>query len=207
MESNSDNIKVDSKSSENDPDYLLVERCKQGDRMAFNELMLKYHRQVFNIVFRVVADYNQADEIAQDVFIRAYRGISGFKYKAKVLTWLYTIAINLSRNWIKKNCRLKSRQTSLDAPVIGDNNYCVKREVSDTKLAPDVAVLNKEKQILIEKAINELADDFREVVILRDIQMVSYEEIAKILAINIGTVKSRLYRARQILQDKLKDLV
>ncbi len=192
------------KTSQED-DQLLVQ-AKLGDRDAFNRLMLKYHRRIFNVAFRIFGNYDQADEVAQDVFIRAYRGISRFKQKSSFSTWLYAITVNLSRNRMKKNYRLTRLTTSLDE-AMDNSGYTVKKEIADTKLTPDRALLDKEKEIQIQEAIESLDKDFRLVIILRDIQMLGYEEISEILNANIGTVKSRIYRARQILQEKLKGLI
>lgn len=197
---------VENRSEQKEDDSQLILQCKAGDREAFNKLMLKYHRRIFNAAFRILGNYAQADEVAQEVFIRAYRAISGFRQEASFLTWLYTIVVNLSRNQIKKNLRLCQRNQSLDEPIL-DEEQGITKDIADKKLAPDKALLDKEKKQLIQKAINELEADFREVIVLRDIQLLSYAEISQILKINIGTVKSRLHRARQILQKKLKDVI
>ncbi|MBU4304528.1 MAG: sigma-70 family RNA polymerase sigma factor [Candidatus Omnitrophica bacterium] len=185
----------------------LILLCRDGDREAFNSLMLKYHRRVFNTALRMLGDYSQADEAAQDVFVRAYRGIQGFRQQSSFLTWLYAITVNIVRNKMKQNCRISRLNVSLDAAV-DNGESSLRQEVPDRQsAAPDKALLNKEKQILIYKAIRSLDADFRVVVVLRDMQMLSYEEIAQVLAVNIGTVKSRLFRARQMLQESLKDVI
>lgn len=183
----------------------LIFLCREGDRSAFNSLMLKYHRRIFNTALRMLGDYGQADEAAQDVFVRAYRGIRGFRMQSGFLTWLYAITVNIVRNKIKQNCRSRAG-ISLDAEV-DNGELSLRTNIPDRQPLPDKALLNKEKKFLIYKAIRSLETDFRTVIVLRDMQLLSYEDISRVLAVNIGTVKSRLFRARQMLQDKLKDVI
>jgi RNA polymerase sigma factor, sigma-70 family len=186
-------------------EQALIRRCQQGEREAFTILMQQYHRRIFNVAFRMLGDYAQADETAQEVFIRAYRGIDGFQGKARFLTWLYAITVNLTRNRIRSNCRMRRLETTLDPS--GEGDCAGSNDVPDTTtIAPDKALLNKEKHDLIHGAIQSLAEEFRSVIILRDVEALSYEDVARILNINIGTVKSRLSRARRLLQEKLREV-
>jgi len=189
-----------------DEDTALIALCRANDHQAFDQLMLKYHKKIFNAAFRILGNYTQADEIAQEVFVRAYRGLAGFKQQSSFLTWLYAITVNLCRNQIKKNCRLACVCQSLDKPLETEEGVII-RELPDRNLTPAEALLQKEKESLIQAAINGLDSDFRLVLVLRDIQLLSYEQIAWVLKLNIGTVKSRLHRARVIMQKKLKDVI
>lgn len=187
-------------------DRELVTRCQAGDRDAFNNLMRRHQRRIFNAVLRILGDYSRAEEIAQDTFVRAYQAIKGFRQEAKFSTWIYAIAINLCRNRLRRNACACSRTVSLDEPIAcGDGE--MQREIPDTTQSPDKALEAKEQMGLIQKAIDELDDDFREVVVLRDIQHLAYDEIAAALGVAEGTVKSRLHRARQVLQERLKDVI
>jgi len=185
----------------------LILKVQQGDRQAFNQLMLKYHRQVFNIAFRIFGDYHQADEIAQDVFVRVFKAIKQFEFNSRFFSWLYRITINLSRNKIKKNVKVNQRNLSLDAPYLNADDTYVSREIPDLSMAADRGILDKELNELIQCALNSLDYDFREVIILRDIQQLTYEEIGQILEINLGTVKSRLHRARGMLASILEEVM
>ncbi|MBI4845197.1 MAG: sigma-70 family RNA polymerase sigma factor [Candidatus Omnitrophica bacterium] len=188
-------------------DSALIYKVQQGDRDAFNELMLKYHRRVFNLALRILGDYTQADEVAQDAFVRAYRAVSGFRCECSFSTWMYRITVNLSRNYIKKKRRFNHLNTSFDNPVQSNDCPNSKYDIGNNAATADKILIDKEKQEIIEKAIQSLDEHFRSVVVLRDMEMLSYDEIAGILSINLGTVKSRLARARAILQEKLKDAV
>jgi len=185
----------------------IILKVQQGDRQAFNQLILKYHRQVFNIAFRIFGDYHQAEEIAQDVFVRGFKAIKQFKFNSRFFTWLYRITINLSRNKLKKNTKANQRNLSLDQPYLNSDDVSFSREIPDLSPAPDRGILDKELNELIQCALNSLEYDFREVIILRDIQQLSYEQIAQVLLINLGTVKSRLHRARSLLADILEEVM
>lgn len=184
----------------------LVKRCQEGSQEAFDELVLKYQKKVFNLAYRLLDNYDEANDIAQEVFVRVFHSIRGFRGECGIFTWLYRITVNLSKNRLKVLNREKKKLESLDDPVTTEEGE-VKREVLDRRPLPSEVVAEEEKSALIQSALNSLADEFREVVILRDIESLSYEEIARILKINIGTVKSRLHRARLELKDKLKGVL
>jgi len=184
----------------------LVADIQRGDRDAFNVLMRKYHRRIFNTALRILGNYSLADEVAQDVFVRAYKAIAGFRGQSSILSWLYRITINLSRNAIKKKCRDSKSTVSLDIPLAQETESA-QRDIADGTFAPDKALIDKEMAQIIQCAINALDDDFKVVVVLRDIQMLAYDEIAKALNVNIGTIKSRLHRARSILKDRLQEVI
>ncbi len=193
--------------AEIDEEKELIIKVQQGDRLAFNQLMLRYQRQVFNIAFRIFGDYHLADETAQDVFVCVFKSIRKFKFNSKFFTWLYRIIINLSRNKIKKNVRDNQRNISLDEPFSNGDDSFSQRDIPDTSTSADKDILDKELNKIIQAALNSLQHDFREIIVLRDIQQLSYEQISQILLINLGTVKSRLHRARGMLADILEEVM
>jgi RNA polymerase sigma-70 factor (ECF subfamily) len=193
--------------TDQDQEKQLILEVQQGNRQAFDQLMLKYHRRVFNIAFRIFGDYYQADEVAQDVFVRAFKSIRSFKFQAQFMSWLYRITINLCRNRMKKNQKQKSRKLSLDAPYDNQHEHQRKREIADESMAADKAILDKELSTIIQCALNTLEPEFKEIIVLRDIQQLSYEEISQIIKLNLGTVKSRLHRARALLAGRLEEVI
>ena len=187
-------------------DIGLIKQCQEGSLAAFDELVLRHHKKVFNVAYRLLNNYEEANDIAQEVFVRAFRAIKGFRFKAQIFTWLYRITVNLSKNRLKVLAREKRRTISLDDPISTEEGE-MKRQVAQDDPLPSDDLINKEKGELIAKALASLEDEFRTVVVLRDIEGLGYEEISRILKINIGTVKSRLHRARALLQEKLKEVV
>jgi RNA polymerase sigma-70 factor (ECF subfamily) len=187
-----------------DSDNEIIVRCQKGDVEAFEGIVREYQKKMFNISYRMIGDYYEAAEVVQDAFVAAYKAIKGFKRQSKFSTWLYTIVINLSKNRIKKTkTRSYYEQSSLDDPFHTTNGQ-VKREAP----SGEVSVLQKlEKQEIdqrVQDCINVLESEFREVMVLRDIQGYAYEEISAILNLAEGTVKSRLYRAREAIRHCLK---
>lgn len=172
----------------------LILSARQGNRQAFDQLTRQYYHQVFNIAFRLSADYHQADEIAQDVFLQAVKEIKSFKFDAKFSGWLYRIAVDLSRN------KMKNAVTEHKLNVSSDEPYCGSPDA-------DREILDKELNTLIQCALNTLEYDSREVIILRDIQQCSYDEIAQVLEISQETVKSRLHQARGLLANILEEVM
>lgn len=189
---------------EQQEDISLVVRCKSGERQAFDELVLKYQRRVFSLAYRMLNNYDEANDIAQEVFVRVFRSIKGFRQDCAVFTWLYRITVNLSKNRLRVLNREKARTEALDDPVATYDGEVIKKEIADDKPLPSEIIAQKEKDALIQKAVASLEEEFREVVVLRDIEGLSYEEVACILKINTGTVKSRLHRGRAELRNKLR---
>lgn len=184
-------------------DIDLIKQCQEGSLGAFDELVLKYQKKVFNLAYRLLNNYDEANDIAQEVFVRVFRSIKGFRQESAIFTWLYRITVNLSKNRLKVLARERRKTESLDEPIITPEGE-MKREVSQNDPLPSEVLMGKERAELIEAALASLGDEFRAVVALRDIEGLSYEEVARILKINIGTVKSRLHRARMLLKEKLK---
>ncbi len=190
-----------------DADYEIILCCQKGDVDAFEELVRKYQKKMFNLSYRMTGDYNDAAEVVQDAFVSAYRGIRGFKGKSRFSTWLYTIVINLSRNRLKQiKTRSHHEQFSIDDPVDTDDGQ-VKTEPASNDLSVLERLEKREIEQKVQGCINSLEGEFREVIVLRDIQGFSYEEIGAMLKIAGGTVKSRLHRAREAVKNCLKKAI
>jgi len=190
-----------------DEDAQRVSLCKKGDIDAFEVLVKKHQKRMLNIAYRMIGSYEDACEVVQDAFVSAFKGIKNFEERAKFSTWLYTIVINLSRNRLKQ-LELKSHRedSSLDDPVLTNDSQITVEPVSD-----EPSILEKlekrDVQQKVQECIHALDNESREVIVLRDIQGFSYNEISDMLKIPEGTVKSRLFRARDSLNDCLKKVM
>ena len=190
-----------------DIDLNAIHRCIKGDVDAFEEIVLRYQKKMFNMAYRMIGDYHEAAEVVQDAFVSAYKNLKGFRGASKFSTWLVTIVMNLSRNRIKQRKTRSARERySLDDPVHIDNGA-----VTIEYASPDASVLERlethEVQQSVQKCVNRLETEFREVLVLRDIQGFSYGEIGSLLHIAEGTVKSRIHRARESVKNCLKNLI
>jgi RNA polymerase sigma-70 factor (ECF subfamily) len=190
-----------------DDDSLLVLSCQKGEIDAFEALVEKYQKRMLNVAYRMIGDTDEACEVVQDAFLSAYRSIKKFRGEARFSTWLTSIVMNLSRNRRKQIQTRGAREVySIDNPL--------KTEEGSLSLDPpdqEPSVLEKleqkETEARVQGCINGLDTEYREVLVLRDIQGFSYEEIRDILKIPDGTVKSRLFRARDALKDCLKRML
>ena len=190
-----------------DEDYELVSFCKKGDVDAFEVLVKKHQRRMLNIAYRMIGNYEEACEIVQDAFVSAYRNLKGFKGKSKFSTWLYTIVMNLSKNRLKQlKTQLHREKFSIDNPIL-TNDGQIKVEPASSEPSALEKLEKRDVQQKVQECINSLDDEFREVLILRDIQGFSYGEISDLLKAPEGTVKSRLFRAREALKDCLKKVI
>jgi RNA polymerase sigma-70 factor (ECF subfamily) len=187
-----------------DEDYELVCRCQNGDIDAFEALVKKHQKKMLNIAYRMIGNYEEACEAVQDAFLAAYRATRKFRGESRFSTWLYSIMINLSKNRLKQvKARIHREGLSINNPV----ESCDRQFRSDPPAQQPSIVEQLEKrevQGAVQECINILEDEYREVLVLRDVQGFSYEEIRDILKIPDGTVKSRLFRARDALKDCLK---
>jgi len=170
----------------------------------FRRVVAEYHAKVYNLILRYVGDSDEAADLTQDTFVCAFRAWPNFRGDSAVYTWLYRIAINLSKNRLKHLKRRRSAEAvSLDEPVETDEER-MDREVEDWTLSPERALENRELGLFLATQVSRLPTDFREVIILRDYQGASYQEIADIVGCSVKAVKSRLFRARTLLRDKLR---
>jgi RNA polymerase sigma-70 factor (ECF subfamily) len=187
-----------------DEDRELVSSCQKGDLDAFEALVERHQKRMLNISYRMIGNYEEACEVVQDAFLSAYKSIRKFRGEARFSTWLYSIVMNLSKNRLKKiQTQLHREVLSIDDPVRTEDGQ-VQKEPPASDLPPVELLEKKEVQAKVQDCLNNLEDDYREVMVLRDIQGFSYEEIRDILKVPEGTVKSRLFRARDAMKDCLK---
>lgn len=181
-------------------EQALIERCKSGEARAFDELVERYQKRVYNFAFGIAGNQDDANDVAQEAFVRVLTSIQTFRGDANFTTWIYRIVTNVYLDERKKS--KSHRLTSLDDYIDLEENS-VSRQIIDESPQPDVVAENKEKYLAIRKAVNSLPDYQRIIVTLYHLHDRSYEEIAEILHLPIGTVKSRLNRARLALAEKL----
>jgi len=181
------------------PDDELVKRVQAGNSEAFEELVRRYEHKVYNITYRLMGNEQDASEALQDAFLRAYRFIGKFQFKSSFFTWLYRIATNVSLSKLRK--REKVDIVSIDQPVneAGDLSF----EIPDVKYGPEKLMKQRELRAALQKAVDELAADYRSVVVLRDLEGLNNEEVSKVLDLSVAAVKSRLHRGRLVLREKL----
>lgn len=185
-------------------DEELMNLCVEGSEQAFRELMRRYHPRIVNVVYRYINDPVRAEEIAQEVFVRVYVHRERYRRTARFSTWIFTIALNLTKNEIRHRVR-HSRLMSLDALTeLGSSVGFFLRERGK---GPDEKLEESELQEVVNKAIVELPPKYRDAVVLRDLEGLSYEEVSDILSIPGGTVRSRINRGRLILKKKLEPYV
>jgi RNA polymerase sigma-70 factor (ECF subfamily) len=197
-------MKEEKKKHIQDQDREYVSLCQEGDVDAFEVLVRRYQKRMLNIAYRTIGNYEEACEIVQEAFISAYKNIKGFKREARFSTWLYTIVINLSRNRVKQLRRRRYREAySTNNPIPTPDGEIQGDPPSNAPSALD-RLEARDVQQQVQGCINALDAEFREVLILRDIQGFAYEEIGTMLNIPEGTVKSRLFRAREAMRDCLK---
>lgn len=195
---------MDSSYYSSDPDVILMLKFKGGNKAAFEELLDKYQKPIINFIYRLIQDRSEADDLAQEVFIKVYNAADNYKPIAKFSTWIYTIARNLCLNKLRER---KRKVVSLDEDI-PTNEGGVKREIAQVKEdSPYESASKHELQEMVKQAINSLPDNQRMAVILRRYQLLSYEEIAKTMHCSVSAVKSILNRAKESLKDKLKSYV
>ncbi len=185
-------------------DRMLVDRFKSGDEAAFSEMVTRYWDRIYSMVHHLLRNQQDAEEVTQDAFIRAHRGLVNFRGESAFSTWLYQIATNLARNrywywWRRK----RDKTVSFDQPVSADNSTPLSEVFAAEMETPEDATVTQEFVTCIAQGMEKLSPKHREVLILRNVKNLSYEEIAEILAISVGTVKSRIARARESLRAKL----
>lgn len=179
-------------------DMELVKSSIAGNVLAFEELVKRYEKKVFTVAFRMTGNREDAADMTQEAFIKAYKALTQFRGEAAFQTWLYRIIANVCRDELRKKTR--NSIISLEKEVVLDNGN-MKREVADSSPGPDIFLENKETGETIQKAVDSLTIDYRITLVMREIQGFSYEEIADVLQCSIGTVKSRLSRARAAVKN------
>lgn len=195
-------IRNSTRSSKEDGEW--VKAFQAGDKTAFDALVLRHKDKLYNLCYWFLGDRQEANDSAQDVFIKVFRSLKKFRFESTFSTWLYRIAANTCKNRLKSSdFRHQKKRVRFDNPgETEDGQYAA--EIHDKTPSPMVELEKKERMMLIQKAIASLPTDQSTVVVLRDIEGLSYEEVANITGLNFGTVKSRLSRARQQLRKKLR---
>ena len=190
-----------------DADAALIERVKLGDVKAFEMLVVKYQRRIERLIGRMVRDVDLVPDIAQETFIRAYRAIPQFRGESAFYTWLYRIAVNTAKKALMELKRdpliTETARASRDDD---DETSRVENELSDGE-TPEAVLASKEIAATVNAAIEALSDDLRQAITLREIEGLSYEEIAGLMNCPIGTVRSRIFRAREAIAQRLRPLL
>jgi RNA polymerase sigma-70 factor (ECF subfamily) len=190
------------------PDELLVERAKRGETRAFEMLVVKYQRRIERLIARMVRDVDLVQDIAQESFIRAYRALPQFRGDSAFYTWLYRIAVNTAKKALVDLKRDPLVVESALSSVSDDDDETsrVERELTDGA-TPEAVLASKEIAETVNAAIAALSEDLRQAITLREIEGLSYEEIAEMMNCPIGTVRSRIFRAREAIAQRLRPLL
>lgn len=188
---------------EREIDQALVERVQQGDKRAFDLLVLKYQHRVMKLIARLVRNADDVQDVAQESFIKAYRALKNFRGDSAFYTWLYRIAINTAKNHLVASGR-KATTSAVDAQ---DAEQYDSADWLREYATPEREVLASEMSDVINKCISDLPDDLKEAITLREMEGLSYEDIAAVMDCPIGTVRSRIFRAREAIDTQLKPLL
>lgn len=188
--------------AEKTSDRLLVERVQQGDRRAFDLLVLRYQQRIVKLVMRYVHDPAEAQDVAQEAFIKAYRALPGFRGDSAFYTWLYRIAINTAKNYL---VALQRRPLDFDFDAQGPLHAEINDKLRDEE-TPEGLALQEELRRAVEAAIASLPEELRTAIMLREIDGLSYEEIAGAMDCPVGTVRSRIFRAREAIDRSIEAL-
>jgi len=184
-------------------DLSLVRRVQRGDKGAFDALVLKYQHKVVKLVMRYVRNPAEAEDIAQDAFIKAYRALPQFRGDSAFYTWLYRIAINTAKNAVVSRDR-SPIDFDLDLQNT-DESYEMQGRLKDSE-TPEALALTEEIRTTVNSAIDALPEDLRTAIVLRELEGLSYEEIADAMACPVGTVRSRIFRAREAIDRRLREV-
>jgi RNA polymerase sigma-70 factor (ECF subfamily) len=183
-------------------DIALVRRVQKGDKAAFDALVLKYQHKVLKLVQRYVRNPSEAEDIAQEAFIKAYRALPAFRGESAFYTWLYRIAINTAKNSLVASRR---RPVSYDLDLQDGSQLQAQTRLADAE-TPEALALTDEIRRTVNESIEALPDDLRLAIVLRELEGMSYEEIAKTMECPVGTVRSRIFRAREAIDRSLREV-
>jgi RNA polymerase sigma-70 factor (ECF subfamily) len=193
--------------SEPDSDAMLVQRTVAGDQRAFELLVIKYQRRVERLIGRMVRDVDLVEDIAQETFIRAYRALHQFRGDAQFYTWLYRIAVNTAKKFLLELKRDPTISESAFAPKDEDDETFRPRNEPSTDETPESVLAAKEIGQAVNQALADLPEDLRQAITLREMEGLSYEDIAQVMACPIGTVRSRIFRAREVISAKVRPML
>ncbi len=195
--------------ADSEADALLIERIKLGDVRAFEMLVVKYQRRIERLIGRMVRDVDLVPDIAQETFIRAYRAIPKFRGDSAFYTWLYRIAINTAKKALvdlKRDPLITESARAAGRDDDGDETSRVENELTDGE-TPEAVLASKQVAAAVNSAIEDLSEDLRQAITLREIDGLSYEDIAAVMNCPIGTVRSRIFRAREAIAERLRPLL
>lgn len=190
--------------SDREVDQLLVERVQRGDKQAFDLLVSKYQRKLGRLISRFIRDPAEAEDVTQDAFLKAYRALPGFRGESAFYTWLYRIGINTAKNYLLANKRRAPTSTQFDTEDAESfEEAALLHEVS----TPENELMSKQVVDVVQSSLQQLPEDLRSALTLREIEGLSYEEIASVMNCPIGTVRSRIFRAREAVAENLRPLL
>lgn len=184
-------------------DQDLVKRAKKGDSRAFDLLVIKYQHRILALIRRYIFDADEAQDVAQEAFIKAYRALPGFRGDSAFYTWLYRIAVNTAKNWIVAKGR-RPPDSDIDAE---EAEQFVSTEGLHEFGTPEANLLSEELKQSIHQAISSLPDELKTAITLREFEAMSYEEIAEVMSCPVGTVRSRIFRAREAIDNAIRHLL
>ncbi len=187
----------------NDTDNELIERVKNGEKSAYDLLVLKYQQRIVNLVSRFVRNHSDALDVTQEAFIKAYRALPNFRGDSAFYTWLYRIAVNTAKNQLA----VQSRRPKISDYDVSDIEQIEGNTALKDEATPESLLLKDELQATVLKAIEDLPEDLKTAIMLREIEGLSYEEIACVMECPIGTVRSRIFRARESIDQKMSPLL
>ena len=189
--------------SERDADQLLVTRVQKGDKSAFDLLARKYQHRVAKLIARYVRDRHEVEDVTQEAFIKAYRAIGGFRGESAFYTWLYRIAVNTAKNYLEtQGRRPPNTDVEIEGAELSDNGASLRDQAT-----PERQMLTDEIGKTVRRVIEGLPEDLRAAIMFREIEGLSYEEIAQVMECPVGTVRSRIFRAREALDLELRPLL
>ena len=190
--------------SERDIDRQLVERAQRGDKRAFELLVEKYQRKLARLLSRLIRDPGEVEDVAQETFVKAYRALPSFRGESAFYTWLYRIGVNTAKNYLMAAGR--RAPTSTEVVAEDAEGYDEGEQLRDIN-TPESVLLSKEIAATVNAAINALPEELRTAIQLRELEGLSYEEIARVMECPIGTVRSRIFRAREAIAERLRPLL
>jgi len=190
-------------------DAMLVERCRRGDSTAMERLILKYQNRIYNVILKICANPDDAAELTQETFVKVIENIDRFESKSSFYTWAFRIAVNLALNYCQRNAKLGLRSLDADDYEYNTNATQALKEFLSDDSSPDPAMVAQNKELceITIQSLMKLDDAQRTVIILRDIEGMNYAQIADVLQINLGTVRSRLSRARNRLRQIMEAIL